>query len=120
MSQTSLFASPEGVAYALKRYRDVFDPKTTSVIVVSHDAFDATQGPFRNGLISRLDEREELCRRMTERLEARERKLLFLWYVADLAPAGVARSLGISRMHAYRLRKNALSALCDEEEAEAS
>ena len=120
MPQTSLFATPEGVAYALKRYRDVFDAKTTSVIVVSHDAFDPSQGPFRNGLIHRLEERDELRRRMSERIAERERKLLFLWYVADLRPAGVAQSLGISRMHAYRLRKNALSALCDEDEAEAS
>lgn len=120
MPEISLFATPEGVAYALKRYRDVFDPKTTSVIVVSREAFDPSQGPFRNGLIHRLDEREELRRRMAERLEERERRLLFLWYVADLRPARVAQSLGISRMHAYRLRKKALAALCDEDEAKAS
>ncbi|HLI56247.1 MAG TPA: hypothetical protein VKY26_04345 [Actinomycetota bacterium] len=119
MSNTSLFATPEGVAYALKRYRDVFDPKTASVIVVSTGRYDPSGGPFRNALLTRLDEREELRRRMTERLEARERHLLFLWYVADLAPSEVARRLRISRMHAYRLRKAALGALCDEEAATA-
>ena len=112
-----MFATPEGVAYVLKRYRDVFDPKTSSVIQASQGAFDPSLGPFRNGFIARLDEREELRRRMAERIEDRERRLLFLWYVADLPPAGVARTLGISRMHAYRLRKGALSALCDEEAA---
>jgi DNA-directed RNA polymerase specialized sigma24 family protein len=117
MCDSPLFATPQGVAYALKRYRDVFDPKTTSVITVSSDRFDPSRGPFGNGLLFRLDEREELRRRMTERIKPRERQLLFLWYVADLPPSGVARSLGISRMHAYRLRKSALSALCDEEAA---
>jgi DNA-directed RNA polymerase specialized sigma24 family protein len=116
MRQESLFATPEGVAYALKRYRDVFDPKTTSMIQVSGDAFDPSRGPFSNGFIFRLEEREELRRRMVERVKARERRLLFLWYVADLPPSRVARTLGISRIHAYRLRKEALRALSDEEE----
>ena len=44
-----------------------------------------------------------------------------LWYsVEDLPPARIAAALEISRMHCYRLRKNALSALCDEEQEEAS
>lgn len=117
MTSKSIFATPQGVAFSLKRYRDVFDPTTTSVITVSRDAFDPSRGPFGHGFIYQLHEREELRRRMTERIEARERKLLFLWYVADLPAARVARSLGISRMHAYRLHKGALEALCDEEEA---
>jgi hypothetical protein len=93
MPNTSLFGTPEGVAYVLKRYRDVFDPKTTSLLEVSNDVFDPSKGPFRHGFISRLDEREELRRRMVERIKARERRLLFLWYVADLPLSGVARSL---------------------------
>lgn len=104
---------------ALKRYRDVFDPTTTSVILVSSNQFDPTRGVFR-GLEGRLEEREELRRRMLERIAPRERKLLFLWYVADLRPAGVARALGISRMHCYRLRKVALDALSDLDEEAAS
>lgn len=113
MPNSSVFSTPEGVAFALRRYRDVFEANTSSVIGVSRDAFDPSRGPFRSGFIAELDEREELRRRMAERIAARERELLFLWYVADLPPTRVATSLGISRIHAYRLRNGALTALCD-------
>ena len=111
----SVFATPQGVAFALKRYRDVFDPKTTSLLEVSTDRFDPARGPFAHNFLGRLEEREELRRRMAERIPARDRHLLFLWYVADLPPARVASSLRISRTHAYRLRNSALTALCDED-----
>jgi len=106
------------VVYSLRRYRDVFDPKTTSLILVSRQSFDRSQGPFRAGFLGRLDEREELRRRMTDRLALRERELLFLWYVVELPPGEVARRIKVSRVHAYRLRNEALSALCDEEDDE--
>jgi DNA-directed RNA polymerase specialized sigma24 family protein len=111
------FTTPESIIHALKRYRDVFDPKTGSLILIARDRFDPSRGPFRAGFIDRLEERQELRRRMTERIQPRERKLLYLWYVADLPVTRVARMLGISRMHCYRLRKDALSAMCDEEQA---
>jgi len=81
----------------LRRYREVFDPKTTSVLLVSRQGFDPSQGPFRAGFLSRLDEREELRRRMADRLAERERKLLFLWYVVELRPGDVARTIRVSR-----------------------
>src|SRR3982074_1302977 len=87
----SLFATPAAVISMLRRYRDVFEPKTTSLLLVSRQGFDPSQGPFRAGFVTRLDEREELRRRMTDRLAERERKLLFLWYVMELRPGGVAR-----------------------------
>ena len=99
----------------LRRYREVFDPRTTSLLLVSRQGFDPSQGPFRAGFVSRLDEREELRRRMADRLAERERKLLFFWYVLELRPAEVARTIRVSRVHCYRLRKDALSALCDGE-----
>jgi hypothetical protein len=114
----SLFVTPAGVISMLRRYRDVFDPKTTSILLVSRQGFDPTQGPFRAGFVSRLDEREELRRRMTDRLAERERRLLFLWYVMELRPGDVARRIRVSRVHCYRLRQAALSALCDEEASE--
>jgi hypothetical protein len=111
----SLFATPAGVISMLRRYRDVFDPRTTSLLLVSRQGFDPSQGPFRAGFLSRLDEREELRQRMTDRLAERERKLLFLWYVVELRPCDVARTIRVSRVHAYRLRNDALAALCDGE-----
>ena len=111
----SLFATPAGVISMLRRYREVFDPRTTSLLLVSRQGFDPSQGPFRAGFVSRLDEREELRRRMADRLAERERKLLFLWYVVELRPGDVARTIRVSRVHCYRLRNDALAALCDGE-----
>ena len=111
----SLFATPAGVISMLRRYRDVFDPRTTSLLLVSRQGFDPSEGPFRAGFLSRLDEREELRRRMADRLAERQRKLLFLWYVVELRPCDVARTIRVSRVHCYRLRNDALAALCDGE-----
>jgi hypothetical protein len=113
-SGDSFFATPAGVISVLRRYRDVSDPKTTSLLLVSRQGYDPSQGPFRAGFVSRLDEREELRRRMAGRLGERERKLLFLWYVVELRPGEVARRIRVSRVHCYRLRNAALDALCDE------
>jgi hypothetical protein len=109
----SLFVTPAGVISMLRRYRDVFDARTTSLLLVSRQGFDPSQGPFRAGFLSRLDEREELRQRMADRLAERERKLLFLWYVVEMRPCDVARTIRVSRVHCYRLRNDALAALCD-------
>src|SRR5207244_13269127 len=108
----SLFAIPAGVISMLRPSRDVFDPRTTALLLVSRQGFDPSQGPFRAGFLSRLDEREELRQRMADRLAERERKLLFLWYVVELRPGDVARTIRVSRVHCYRLRNDALAALC--------
>ena len=60
-----------------------------------------------------IDERTELCHRM-QLVDERDRRLLFLWYVMELRPGDVARRIRVSRVHCYRLRQAALSALCDE------
>jgi hypothetical protein len=110
-----LFETPAAVAAALKRYRDVFDPATGSVITPSGRPQDPDRGPFRSGFIGRLDERAELRQRMVDRLTARDRLLLILWYVSDLQVGRIARSLEISRVHCYRIRDRSLRALCDKD-----
>src|SRR2546423_4344412 len=75
----SLFATPAGVISMLRRYRDVFDPRTTSLLLVSRQGFDPSQGPFRAGFLSRLDVREELSQRKAVRLAERESKYPFFW-----------------------------------------
>ena len=88
----SVFASPAGVISTLRRYRDVFDLRSASLLPVSRQGFDPSQGPFCAGFISRLEEREELRRRMADRLAERERRLLFLWYVLAVRPDDIARA----------------------------
>lgn len=108
------FETPEDVTRALRRYSDIFDPKTGSIIMPSGPKFDPGAEPFRPGFLSWMEERAELVHRMMTRLRSRDRLLLVLWYVSDLPVAKIARSVRVSRMHCYRLRKDALGALCDE------
>lgn len=65
-----------------------------------------------DGLISTIDVRSELGRRMSL-LEDRDRTLLFLWYVRQLAVADIARAIGISRRHCFRLRASAIRQVVD-------
>ncbi len=58
---------------------------------------------MRGGLLDSLPEREELCRRM-QRVDERDRKLLFLWYLRELPAIDIARELRISRRQCFRRR----------------
>jgi DNA-directed RNA polymerase specialized sigma24 family protein len=109
-----VFETPAEVISALKRYRDAFDPRTTSIITPFRNGHDPHAEPFRAGFLGSIQERDELLRRLTERIAVRERALLLLWYIADLPVARIARRLGISRIHCYRLRKQAIDCLCDD------
>lgn len=108
----------EEVIAALKRYREAFDPKTTSIIMCRKDGFDPLVEPFRAGFLSRIEEREELQRRMRMALTERERTLLWLWYIVDAPVGRIAREVDISRRHCYRLRDKALSSLVNEADGE--
>jgi len=115
-----MFETPLAVAVALRRYGEVFDPRTGSVIRVSRGGRDWSGDPFRPGFLGAVEERTELVRRMLARLQPRERLLLALWYVSDMQPTVIARELQVSSVHCYRLRDKALRALCDVEAAEGS
>ena len=108
-----MFETPLAVAVALRRYGDYFDPRTGSVIAPSRTGHDHTCDPFQPGFLSGVEERAELARRMAARLKPRERLLLVLWYVSDMQATAIARHLNVSRVHCYRLRDQALRALCD-------
>lgn len=79
--------------------------------------YDADTEPFRPGFISQFDERAELARRMS-RLPQKERALLTMWHCAGHPVAHIARTLGISRVHCYRLADKALARLIDRPDAE--
>jgi DNA-directed RNA polymerase specialized sigma subunit len=46
-------------------------------------------------------------------LDERERRLLILWHVIGHPVAHIARMLGISRVHCYRLQNQALQDMLD-------
>lgn len=111
-----MYETAAEVIYALKRYRDVFQPISCSIIGASRQpGYDPTRDPFRAGFLSGIELRCELVHRMLERLNERERLLLLLWYVYDQPAARIANRLEISRVHCYRLRDHALDALCDDD-----
>jgi DNA-directed RNA polymerase specialized sigma24 family protein len=95
------------VIHALVRYEDVFDPKSGSLLVARSGGDTFADEPFRGDLLTRIEERAELRRRLGA-LDARERELLCLWYVASWPVVRIARQIGVSRVHCYRLRNRAL------------
>lgn len=101
----------------LLRYRDVFDPKSASILFAGKGTRGFGGEPFRGGFISRFEERTELARRL-RRLPSRERALLYLWYVESLPVTEIAVRLGVSRVHCYRLRNRALREMTQTEDSE--
>ena len=112
-----MFSTPSDIVRALRRYRDCYDPRTTSLMQFGGPS-DPHSDPFRKGFIANLEERAELARRL-EGLAERERKLLVLWHVEGHPVARIGRMLGISRVHCYRLQKLALEQMTARDEANA-
>lgn len=107
-----MFLTAGDVIRALARFRDCYDPKTASLMLVGSHAQDPHAEPFRAGFIARFDERAELLRRLAT-LDERARRLLVLWHVEAVPVAHIARRLGISRVHCYRVNRRALDAILD-------
>jgi DNA-directed RNA polymerase specialized sigma subunit len=96
------------VVRSLVTYSDWWQPATASVLAVAGARRDSDFGDgLRAGLVETLDERTELRRRVGL-LKERDRTLLVLWYVVQLPAQDIARTLGISRRHCFRLRARAI------------
>ena len=102
------------VIRALVTYTDWWQPSSSSVIRVGvQRRKDSDHGDgMPVGLLDRIDERTELCRRMKD-VDQRDRAILFLWYVRQLAVDDIARTVGISRRHCFRRKAAAISAIVD-------
>jgi DNA-directed RNA polymerase specialized sigma subunit len=96
--------TPREVVRCLLTYTDWWQPSTASVLVVGKQRRDKsfTDG-LHPGIVETLEERSELCRRMAK-VGARERMILFLWYVKQLHVDDVADAVKISRRQCFRLR----------------
>lgn len=114
---------PSEVIRALLRYRDIFDPRTGSILLIGGARDPVGRDPFRGGFIAGMEERTELLKRL-QKLDPRKRQVLCLWYMAGLPVVQIARRVRISRMHCYRLRNQAFEQMCpprkDGERAEVS
>jgi DNA-directed RNA polymerase specialized sigma24 family protein len=109
----SLLPSPSHVAWALITYTDWWQPSTSSVYRIGGRGRRLAEG-INPRVLDGLALRSELCRRM-DALDERDRHLLFLWYVRQLAVDDIARELGISRRQCFRLRARAIRTLVDPE-----
>lgn len=106
-------ASPMSVVRGLVTYTDWWQPSTGSVMPVgAARRGSAVSDGLAPGLLESLDERIELSRRMRA-MDDRDRRLLFLWYVRQLSATEIARELGISRRHCFRLRSEAIRRLVE-------
>jgi len=101
--------SPKDVVRGLVTYTDWWQPGTTSVLQVgpARRTKGYTDG-IPSGLLGSLDERAELCRRM-QHVAARDRLLLFLWYVKQLSVDEIAPIVKISRRQCFRRRAAAIN-----------
>jgi DNA-directed RNA polymerase specialized sigma subunit len=111
--------SPREVVRALLTYMDWWQPATTSVLQAgaARRGNDPAQG-FRAGLLETLDERTELSRRM-QHIEDRDRRVLFLWYVRQVAVKDICRAVRISRRQCFRRRAKAIRLLVEAGQPEA-
>jgi hypothetical protein len=105
---SGFFVSESDVVRGLVTYTDWWQPATSSVMQVggARRSTSATDG-IGVGLLDRLDERAELRRRMQVLAES-DRRLLYLWYVAQQPAVDIARALGISRRQCFRRRGSAI------------
>lgn len=99
------------VVRCLITYTDWWQPSTSSVMKVGRARADKNLGDGLNpGLIDTLEERSELCRRMTS-ISERQRRILFLWYVRQLHVDDIADEVRVSRRHCFRLKADAIRTL---------
>jgi DNA-directed RNA polymerase specialized sigma24 family protein len=107
-----MLASDRDVLRCLVTYTDWWQLVSASIMKVSGRRRPSSLDGFHPGLIETLDERRELCRRMSL-LTERDRNVLFLWYVRQLPVEDIARTLKISRRHCFRCRARAVRALVE-------
>jgi DNA-directed RNA polymerase specialized sigma24 family protein len=97
------------VIRCLITYTDWWQPSSASVYTIAGAQRSLPEG-LRPGLLEHLDERTELCRRM-QLVSARDRQLLFLWYVRQLSVEEIAREVRLSRRQCFRRRASAIRKL---------
>ena len=107
-----MLESPAQVIRSLLTYTDWWQPTTASVYkVVARRGGERSDG-LREGLLDTLDERTELCRRMSF-LEERERHVLFLWYLRQASVAEISREINVSRRQCFRIRARSIRTLVE-------
>jgi len=102
-----MFRSTDDVTRALRSLGRSTGTRSTSVLQQPSSSYGVDSDPFHGGFLDTLEARTEVLSRFA-RLDERERAVLTLWYVQDLAVPSICDALGMSRATCYRIRDRAL------------
>lgn len=102
-----MFRSIDDVTRALRTLGRTTGTRSTSILQHSGSSYGVDHDPFHGGYLDSLEARTEVLSRFA-RLDERERAILTLWYVQDLAVPSICDALGMSRATCYRVRDRAL------------
>jgi DNA-directed RNA polymerase specialized sigma24 family protein len=102
-----MFRDRQHLMAALESVQNLPGPTSASVVAVGRSRRDPSGDPFHPGFLGGLEARTEVTR-LLRGLDERSRRLLVLWFVQCSPVTEIARDLGISRVHCYRLRNKAL------------
>jgi hypothetical protein len=116
-AEPALLGSPHDIVRCMVTYADSWQPGTGSIIDAVGLRRKGRSDGFRAALIDTLDERSELCRRLSQ-LPERDRFILFLWYVKHLHVDDIAAAVGISRRQCFRRKAGAIRKLVELGETE--
>lgn len=107
----------------LARYNDAFQPRTASFVSVGGSGRGPGGEVFHPTLLEDLELRAELRARLSW-LDHEERLVLLRWYIESRPVQVIARELGRSVRHVYRVRNRAMERILelgrDDEFADAS
>lgn len=108
----TMLDSHPAVEEALWRFADAYQVRTASITTVPSGRASGDRLPFRAAFLDRLDERSELKARLAW-LDHEEQVVVLRWYVEGARPEAIARGLGRSVRHVYRVRARAVERLVD-------
>lgn len=112
------FPESADVIRALVRFTDWWQPQTGSILQVGAARRGGGFGDgIAEGLLDTIDERTELTRRVRERLDDLDRRVLYLWYVRELPVREISQQVRVSRRTCFRRRSAAVLALIDAPDA---
>jgi DNA-directed RNA polymerase specialized sigma24 family protein len=109
-----MFRTRQQLIDTLARIEDVPVPGSISLVSIGQPRREPSE-PFRPGFLASFERRNEILE-LLRGLDERSQRLLLLWFALDRPPAEVASTLGISRVHCYRLRNKALDEMLEASE----
>ena len=97
---------------ALCHYQDPTAIRSSTRFDGNGGPSDPSRFPFPPALLDRLDERAELRYRV-RLLAPEEQQVIARWYFSGDRPEAIARAIGRSVRHVYRVRSRAIGRLVD-------